>query len=116
MKCKVTLVPTSGLCNRMNTILSAMSFVKEYGDKYPVHIFWEKSKECFADFEELFRPIVKEHITFNKLTKFWMQPNRRENLHIPFYMRKFIYDKEFTGNDIRNVDFESAIGGVKIFT
>ena len=98
----------------MNAILSAMALVKHYGDKYPIDIYWEKSKECYADFDELFQPIMCENITFYKLEKFYLQPNRRENLHIPHYMRKFIFDKNLDGNEIRNVDFEKVtMGGGK---
>ena len=66
MQAKITLVPHSGLCNRMNAILSAIALVKHYGDKYPINIYWEKSKECYADFDELFLPITCENVTFNK--------------------------------------------------
>ena len=110
MQAKITLIPYGGLCNRMNAILSALAFVEEYRDKYPVHVYWEKSKECYADFDELFKPIVYENITFSKLRKFYLQSNRK-NLSIPYHMRKLFFDKTLDGNDIRDADFEKAMGG-----
>lgn len=47
---QITLVPTAGLCNRMNAILSAIALNQHY--HYPINIYWEKTSDCCAEYTD----------------------------------------------------------------
>lgn len=97
---KLTLVPYAGLCNRMNAIMSALSYQKKTGIK-PT-IFWEKTSDCCAWFDELFEPIPSLEI--GRLNDFYLKPSEKRNLYLPSLIRTFIFDKSFQGEKISNED------------
>lgn len=99
---KITLVPTAGLCNRMNTIISA--FALNYNNpQISIDIFWERNKECYANFTDLFLPIVNNQIHIFPLTKFYLKPARKHNLFITKIIRKKIFDYDYNGSQISNL-------------
>ena len=74
---QITLVPTAGLCNRMNAILSAIALNQHY--HYPINIYWEKTSDCCAEYTDLFQPIEIEDITISSLHKFYLKPGGKNN-------------------------------------
>lgn len=111
---QVTLVPTAGLCNRINAILSAVAVHKIYGTS--IRIFWEKTTDCHAEYDELFEPLQIEGIRVDSLRKFHFKPGGKKYFYIPDLLRKFIFDASFDGNTTQNCDFsELSRGRNKIY-
>lgn len=98
---KITLVPTAGLCNRINAIVSAFALCHKE-PQISIDIFWEKNKECYADFTDLFLPIENNQIHIYPLTQFYLKPARKRNLFIPAYLRKIYFDNTYSGSKISN--------------
>ena len=109
---ELTFVPQAGLCNRMNAIISAFAFNIKYPN-VPIKIYWVKSKDCFADFGDLFLPIDTETIKLYPLERFILRPAKKSNLYIPMLMRKFIYNAEYNGSEISNLKCELWMHGKK---
>lgn len=84
---KITLVPTASLCNRLNAITSGILYQKYHKDAQ-LYIYWEKSKECYAHFTDLFEPL--DCIEIKPLRKFYLKPGRKKNLYIPDILKRFI--------------------------
>ena len=104
---QITLVPTAGLCNRINAISSAMYLYRSC--PIPFEIYWEKSKGCCAYFTDLFEPI--EGFNIYPLTRFYLKPGSRKNLFLPDFFRKFHFDACYRGHEISDMDFCSLIKG-----
>lgn len=107
---ELNIVPQAGLCNRINAIVSAFAFDNKYPD-IPIKIYWEKSKDCYADFNDLFLPIDTNNIKLLPLKHFILRPAKKSNLYIPKLMRKFIFDSEYNGSEISNLECESWMFG-----
>lgn len=107
---ELTLIPQAGLCNRINAIISAFAFCNKYPD-IPIKIYWEKSKDCYADFDDLFLPVDTNNIKLLPLKQFILRPAKKTNLYIPRLMRKFMYDAEYDGGKISNLECESWMSG-----
>lgn len=110
---KITLVPTAGLCNRINTILCAIITYDLY--KIPTDIYWEKTNDCYADFSDLFEPLNHPNLKITPLTKFFLKPGCKKNLFTPNLIRKFIFDKSYQGAKINNQDITETCKNKKIF-
>lgn len=95
---KIVLVPYAGLCNRMNSLMSAIAFQRETG--VLVDIYWERTSDCNAWFDELFEPISSLQI--KRLQKYYLKPSNKRNLFLPGLIRKFIFDASFQGETISN--------------
>lgn len=106
---QITLVPTAGLCNRMNAILSAIALNQHY--HYPINIYWEKTSDCCAEYTDLFQPIEIEDITISSLHKFYLKPGGKNNLFIPNNWRSMLFDASYKGNKILDMDFNNLIKG-----
>lgn len=91
---KLTLVPTAGLCNRMNAILCAIALKKTL--EWDICVYWGNTKDCRADFQDLFTPI--DGISIHKLTKPWLIPGTKKNFFVPFLLRRLYYDLCLNGN------------------
>lgn len=104
---EVTLVPKAGLCNRINAVLSGIAVHNKYG--YPVHIFWEKTKDCYAEFGDLFQPFDINGITISSLQKFYLKPGKKKNLFIPNIIRRTKFDASYDGNRIYDKDFQALV-------
>lgn len=90
---KITLVPTAGLCNRMNAILCAIVSYEQY--KIPTEIYWEKTNDCYAEFSDLFEPLNNTELTVKPLKKFYLKPGGKRLFYIPNVLRKFLFDKSY---------------------
>ena len=96
----LTLVPTAGLCNRINAILCAIAISKV--TDLNTQIYWEKSSECYADFSDLFQPI--QGFPVHKLTSFVLKPGNAKNLFLPSILRKLMLKKCHNGEKTTFVD------------
>lgn len=105
---KITLVPTAGLCNRLNAITSGILYQKYHKDAQ-LYIYWEKSKECYAHFTDLFEPL--DCIEIKPLRKFYLKPGRKKNLYIPDILKKIYFDAYYNGNTINRNNFEKLTTG-----
>lgn len=97
---KLTLVPTAGLCNRMNAILCAIISYEQY--KIPTEIYWEKTSDCYAEFSDLFEPLDHPNLQVKTLKKFYLKPGGKKQLYLPNLLRKLIFDVSYNGTQIAN--------------
>lgn len=97
---RITLVPTAGLCNRMNAILCAIVSYEQY--KIPTEIYWEKTNDCYAEFSDLFKPLNHPDIKIMPLNKLYLKPGSKKNLFLPSLLRKFMFDASYDGTKIAN--------------
>lgn len=105
----ITLVPTAGLCNRINTILCGIASYER--NLFPMKIYWKKTEDCKAEFAELFRPLNFEGLKVEPLQKFYLQPGSKRNLFIPDLLKKIYFDVCYTGNQIANKNLEDSCKG-----
>ena len=105
----ITLVPTGGLCNRMNAILSAIAVVHKFKERYNFSIYWHKNRECYADFDELFLPIKENYMTIGKLSKYYLIGGGKRYLYFPQTIRKFMFDASFNGSEVFDLDFTALM-------
>lgn len=88
MNYSLTLVPFAGLCNRINAMLNAIAIAKSksLGQSLSLQIYWQKTNDCAAYFDELFQPI--SGIDVQRLSKLSLKPANKKNLYIPSMLRK----------------------------
>jgi len=96
----ITLVPAGGLCNRINAITSAIHLLQTH--QIPIDIYWEKNKECNANFDDLFEPI--KDFTIHPLKKMYLKPGRKKNLYFPNLLKRFYFDGYYWGHQISEMD------------
>ena len=106
---KITLVPTAGLCNRMNAILCAIAVQKEYNCQ--VDVFWEKTKDFYAEFRDLFKEPKIEQFKIHKLENFYLKPSTIKYLFLPQLLRSWRFDFELNGNKTTFKDIKPYING-----
>lgn len=105
-KYKITLLAYAGLCNRMNTILSAIA-LRERNKDVDIDIYWSKGKECYARFSDLFQPIDQfKGITIHELHSFFLEKGKKSNLYLPTLARRFMFDAELFCREIRDNNIE----------
>ena len=110
---EITIIPVGGLCNRMNTILSAIALNKKKKSQYQIKIYWAKNNECHADFHELFQTINHDNITILPLDRFYLRTGAKKNLFFPKLIQAFKLISIFNGNLIADLDFENLVKGKK---
>lgn len=108
---KITLVPTAGLCNRMNAILCAIAVQREYNCK--VEVYWEKTRDCFADFTDLFKEPKIRNLDIRKLEHFFLKPATKRNLYLPKLLRIGSFDLDLNGNKTTYKEIAPFINGKK---
>lgn len=104
-KRQLILVPTAGLCNRMNAILCAIALQKDLS--WDINVFWEKDEDCCADFYDLFMPIP--NVNVHKLTSWFYKPGVKKNLFLPYLLRRFHFDLCLNGNKSTFKDIKSTL-------
>lgn len=104
---KLTVVPCAGLANRINCIMSAWELLEHY--EAEIDIYWENTPDCAADFNDLFMPISREHLTMHNTTPFHLKAPSKKNLYIPKIIRKALFDKQYHTIDFRNVNLEDIM-------
>lgn len=91
---KITIVPYAGLCNRLDSIGSAILYKKENPD-IDLKILWFKCNHCNCRFSDLFMPLSPEFPQVIELTSILKdRPGTRRNLYIPKLLRRLWYDIE----------------------
>jgi len=84
------LIPTGGLCNKMRTIDSAISFCRTYD--IPLKIYWvrdEKNINC--QFRDLFEPIKGLNLYELDDLPFRFKKGEWKNLFLPILLRKMLW-------------------------
>lgn len=105
---KIDIVPYCGLGNRINVLSCAIAFQR--ATKQNVTVFWEKTDDCYAWFDELFLPI--DGLRVERLKNFYMKSPGKAELWIPRLLRKFVYDKTFKARKlIENTNFADECSG-----
>ena len=67
----LTVIPTSGLANRLRIIAASIKLARKSGKK--MIIYWYRNHELYANFEDIFE--FPENITIRKIPlkyKFWL--------------------------------------------
>lgn len=91
MRRGVTVVPVSGLGNRMRVVTSVVHLATQ--TKLPIRIVWQPAWDCNARFDELFEPLQVENVTIEKGT-FVDTPATKHNFLLPYLLRTFQYKHE----------------------
>ena len=109
---KITVLATAGLCNRMRTLASAISYIRN--NKFTESKYlWERNKDCYAFFDELFQDIKGGEIC--RVSNFYLKESNKRTLFIPRLCRKFIFDIEI--DDAKTITdaskFAAKINGKK---
>lgn len=89
---KITIVPVSGLGNRMRVVTSVVKVAPQI--EGGVRIVWQPTWDFRARFDELFEPIEKAGVTIDSGSIF-DTPATKDNLFFPMLLRKFRYQKEW---------------------
>lgn len=109
---KILLVPISGLCNRMNAICSAIGLSQVHND-IAINIKWSKDRDLYARFLDLFNPIspryLCDNIELEELNSLIFTPPSRYNLKLTRFLRKPLFDAEYLGSKILNLDIEDLL-------
>ena len=90
----ITFVPLGGLCNRMRAMASSVYIAIKLG--CPISVYWNENRECFADFSDLFQPIIVDGVSVKPHSRsdFYLELARKRNFYIPDIIRKFTFDKQ----------------------
>lgn len=90
---ELIIIPQGGLCNRLRVVLSSLTVARQATD-YRIRVEWGIGRECHAAFNDLFQPIIEEKFNIAP-RKWWNTPQSWHNLHIPTFLRHFIYSKQY---------------------
>ncbi len=96
------ITPTAGLANRLRAFASGVYIGNKLNKT--ILIKWFKTNECYASFEDLFMPILKDSIEINSYkghSKLSYLPPTKKNFYIPYVIRKFFYSKEINNFNIK---------------
>lgn len=87
----LTIVPVSGLGNRMRVVASLAKAAPQI--EGGVRVVWRPAWDCRARFDELFSPIDTDNIII-EAGSFFDAPATKDNLLLPMLLRKFRYQQE----------------------
>lgn len=113
----ITLVPFGGLCNRLYSIASAVSYISSHpGDT--VKVFWYDSKVCRSRFSDLFlNPVGNSSLMVEELqlSRIKDVPASKYNLFIPFFIRQFCYSLQFSDRNEPEAFEEMSKGHKRVY-
>lgn len=89
---KITIVPVSGLGNRMRVVTSVVKAASQI--EGGVRIVWQPAWNCRARFDELFEPIAVPNVSIEPGSIF-DSPATKDNLFLPMLWRKLRFKKEW---------------------
>ncbi|MBQ0049925.1 MAG: hypothetical protein KBT12_06805 [Bacteroidales bacterium] len=95
---KIDIVPYCGLGNRINVLANALAL--QTVAQHEITLFWDKTWDCRAWFDELFLPI--EGLRVQRLSKFYMKSPGKRQLWLPRLLRSFVYDKCYKARRIHD--------------
>lgn len=106
----LTVVPFAGLCNRLNSIASALAY-KEKHPEVGLRILWHQSRDCHCRFGDLFRQLPAPYAPVEELRGQWNAlPASKYNLFLPQLLRPLWFDGRVTPQDDADA-FESLTEG-----
>lgn len=107
----IYLLPYGGLCNRINAITSCIQFAKKH--KFILKIYWENNKDLSADFNDLFKEVDMNYISFVKLR--WYHTlyfrARKSNLYFPRFSRTIFGINQIEDWSSKQGDLNQVIKG-----
>ena len=89
----ITIVPVSGLGNRMRVVASAVVAAPHV--EGGIRVVWQPAWDCKASFNDLFLPLGKEEGVEIERGSLLDAPATKQNLLIPLLLRKRRYDAEY---------------------
>lgn len=115
----LTLLPTSGLCNRMRAIDSGLSFGLKYN--YKIKVLWVRDSDLNCPFESLFQPIklnIFNILEYSKLPlqyRLLFKDTKVSNLLASTLYDKVIFKKQFKYLIEDEYDFNSLAKHKRVF-
>lgn len=110
----LSIIPYAGLGNRMRAIASGIYIGKRLN--LPTKIYWNKTNNCYAHFNELFCNITIPNVTLYENSSLTNGIGEKRNLYIPRILQKIKYDqciynfnKKWNGNIFSNLKEQSNI-------
>lgn len=97
---KIDIVPYCGLGNRISVLANAIAL--KDATSHELTVFWDKTPDCQAWFDELFLPI--NGLRVERLSKFYMKSPGKEQLWLPRLLRTFVYRKCYKARCIHDND------------
>lgn len=88
----LTTIPYAGLGNRIRAIASGV-FISQILNAESTIIYWNKTKDCYANFHDLFKPIALPNIILKENTSLLNKIATKNNLFIPKIIQKLYYDQ-----------------------
>lgn len=104
---KLTVVPCAGLANRINCIMSAWELLEHY--EAEIDIYWENTPDCAADFNDLFMPISRNHLTMHNTTPFHLKAPSKRNLFVPTLIRHALFNHQYSGSEFDRLDLDDVM-------
>ena len=103
----ITLVPLGGLCNRMRAMASSVMIAQRKG--CPIVVRWEKNRDCFANFLELFEPVCIDglSVSLTGQVDYWHKVARKWNIYLPRILRWYFFQHQLddhTSLDDRTIE------------
>lgn len=107
---RLTIVPYAGLCNRLDSIGSALLYHKYNPDDF-IEILWFKCNHCNCRYSDLFEPLDRDYPNVQELNSFIKKrPGTRQNLFSPKFLRPLWYDIEIGPQHVSD-QFEKYVEG-----
>lgn len=105
---RITIVPVSGLGNRMRVVASAVKMAADMN--VHIRVVWQPAWDCRAGFDDLFLPLSFENVSLCRGT-FMDAPATKDNLLLPMLLRKSCYQAEYRCfRPTETVSLQSLIG------
>lgn len=108
---KITVIPHGGLCNRLNNILSAISYIRLHPQD-ELQMYWVANSECNSPLGDLFLPIPGVTLFEQARERLLLAIPKKRLLFIPQLLREFVFDYQFTDRD-NSDDFEKIVSGCR---
>lgn len=82
----------------MRAMASSVAIAPKKG--CPIVVYWDKNRDCYADFSELFQPVRVEglSVTLNNQVGFKLKLARKRNLYLPGFIRWFTFQRQIDDN------------------
>ena len=105
---EITLVPHAGLCNRICAVTSGALYAGNHPE-VKMRILWQKTKDCCANFDDLFQQ--PDSIRIEELKGLKDMPAGKRNLYLPNLWRFFLYDRCINDGFAQRDHFDENVKG-----
>lgn len=99
----LTLIPSAGLCNRINAILSAIAVRNDHPEQ-KINVYWQCNDECAAYFDQLFLPIPEMEVKRLDASHFWLIPPSGRKTRPLKWLRRLLFDAQLQGINVYETD------------